>query len=60
MLFGSCPCGFCFDGWIYLVGVGAKGIGVAWKASNIKIMLNGGERVTFVRPDGYFSLYPFY
>ena len=60
------PISFCagwsgFDGLIVLLlGVGAKGIGVGWKASNVKIILNGGESVTFVRPDGYFSLYPIY
>ncbi|CAB79931.1 hypothetical protein [Arabidopsis thaliana] len=33
-------------------------IGHAAKFSNIKVILNGGQHVTFLRPDGYFTLYP--
>ncbi|KAJ8421406.1 hypothetical protein Cgig2_017483 [Carnegiea gigantea] len=36
---------------------GTRGYG---KTSNVKVILNGGQRVTFLRPDGYFSLYPTY
>lgn len=43
---------------IYLAGAGVKGFGLPGKTSNIKIILNGGQYVTFLRPDGYFSLYP--
>ncbi|GMP94480.1 hypothetical protein CsSME_00043930 [Camellia sinensis var. sinensis] len=38
-------------------GLGAKGFGVLAKLSNIRVILNGGERVTFLRPDGYFSFH---
>lgn len=32
-------------------------IGHAAKFSNINVVLNGGQNITFLRPDGYFSLY---
>lgn len=38
--------------------MGAKGFSLPAKLSNTKIILNGGQRVSFIRPDGYFSLYP--
>lgn len=41
-----------------MVGFSLKGSGLATKASNVKVLLNGGQSVTFLRPDGYFSLYP--
>jgi len=40
------------------IGVSAKGFGLPAKTSNTKVILNGGQRVTFARPDGYFALYP--
>ncbi|KAL6603054.1 hypothetical protein ACP70R_043415 [Stipagrostis hirtigluma subsp. patula] len=36
-------------------GTSAKGFGLPAKTSNTKVILNGGQRVTFARPDGYFS-----
>jgi hypothetical protein len=36
------------------IGTSAKGFGLP----NTKVILNGGQRVTFARPDGYFALYP--
>lgn len=36
----------------------AKGFGLPVKANNAKVILNGGQHVTFLKPDGYFSLYP--
>ncbi|AQK40744.1 Shewanella-like protein phosphatase 2 [Zea mays] len=39
-------------------GTSVKGFGLATKTSNTKLILNGGQRVTFARPDGYFALYP--
>ncbi|KAJ0671238.1 putative ER membrane protein complex subunit 7 [Helianthus annuus] len=39
-------------------GFGAKGFGLPVKANNAKVILNGGQQVTFLKPDGYFSLYP--
>lgn len=41
-----------------LTDFGAKGFGLPAKISNIKVILNGGQRVTFLKPDGFFSLYP--
>ncbi|XP_010525943.1 PREDICTED: ER membrane protein complex subunit 7 homolog [Tarenaya hassleriana] len=32
-------------------------IGVAAQFSNVKVILNGGQNVTFLRPDGYFSFH---
>jgi len=40
------------------IGANVKGFGLPAKTSNTKVILNGGQRVTFARPDGYFSLYP--
>jgi hypothetical protein len=40
------------------IGASAKGFGLPAKTSNTKVILNGGQRVTFARPDGYFALYP--
>lgn len=41
-----------------MIGMGSKGFGLPAKTANTKVILNGGQRVTFVRPDGYFALYP--
>ncbi|ONK70366.1 uncharacterized protein A4U43_C05F32980 [Asparagus officinalis] len=38
-------------------GTGSKGFGLPAKISNIKVILNGGQSVSFVRADGYFSFY---
>ncbi|CAN0877540.1 ER membrane protein complex subunit 7 homolog [Linum grandiflorum] len=35
----------------------AKGYGVLGKMANVKVILNGGQNVTFLRPDGYFSFH---
>ena len=40
------------------IGMSEKGYGLPAKTSNTKVILNGGQRVTFARPDGYFALYP--
>lgn len=37
-------------------GAALKGFGLPGK-SNVKVILNGGQRVTFLRPDGYFSFH---
>ncbi|KAG0495787.1 hypothetical protein HPP92_000478 [Vanilla planifolia] len=55
---GSAADGYTITGRIKLDGVGSKGFGYHSKISNIKIILNGGEKVTFIRTDGYFSLNP--
>ncbi|KAG0495777.1 hypothetical protein HPP92_000468 [Vanilla planifolia] len=54
---GSAADGYTITGRIKLDGVGSKGFGYHSKISNIKIILNGGEKVTFIRTDGYFSFY---
>jgi hypothetical protein len=41
-----------------LAGYGTKEFSLPAKVSNVKVILNGGQRVSFLRPDGYFSLYP--
>ncbi|KAJ0953467.1 putative ER membrane protein complex subunit 7 [Helianthus annuus] len=38
-------------------GFGAKGFGLPVKANNAKVILNGGQQVTFLKPDGYFSFH---
>ncbi|XWS70458.1 hypothetical protein CRYUN_Cryun03dG0050000 [Craigia yunnanensis] len=37
---------------------GTKGFALLGRMSNVKVILNGGQNITFLRPDGYFSLYP--
>ena len=41
-----------------MAGLGTKGFTLPGRMSNVKVILNGGQNVTFLRPDGYFSLYP--
>ncbi|CAL0327193.1 unnamed protein product [Lupinus luteus] len=38
-------------------GSGANEFILPGKVSNVKVTLNGGQRVTFLRPDGYFSFH---
>uniref|UniRef100_A0A804U9P1 ER membrane protein complex subunit 7 beta-sandwich domain-containing protein n=1 Tax=Zea mays TaxID=4577 RepID=A0A804U9P1_MAIZE len=38
-------------------GTSVKGFGLAMKTSNTKLILNGGQRVTFARPDDYFAFH---
>lgn len=40
------------------LGLGTKGYALPGRMSNVKVLLNGGQNITFLRPDGYFSLYP--
>ncbi|KAH0658853.1 hypothetical protein KY289_027601 [Solanum tuberosum] len=40
-----------------MLGLGLKGSGFLPKASNVKVILNAGQRVTFLRPNGYFSFH---
>ncbi|CAL5386209.1 unnamed protein product [Camellia sinensis] len=51
--------GYTINGWVKIPspGLGAKGFGVLAKLSNVRVILNGGERVTCFRPDGYFSFH---
>ncbi|MED6124039.1 hypothetical protein PIB30_055210 [Stylosanthes scabra] len=36
---------------------GTKDYIIPGKVTNVKVILNGGQRVTFLRPDGYFSFH---
>ncbi|KAL8501772.1 hypothetical protein ACS0TY_021044 [Phlomoides rotata] len=49
--------GYSVNGKIRFPGFSATGFGLPAKISNVKVILNGGERVTFLRPDGYFSFH---
>ncbi|KAG6478804.1 hypothetical protein ZIOFF_062248 [Zingiber officinale] len=41
-----------------LLGKTPKEFGHSSKLTNAKVILNGGQNITFTRADGYFSLYP--
>ncbi|KDP46545.1 hypothetical protein JCGZ_08517 [Jatropha curcas] len=50
--------GYTINGRVQIAaGLGAKGFGLPGKLSNVKVILNGGQSITFLRPDGYFSFY---
>lgn len=49
--------GFVINGRIKISNAGTRGYGLPAKTSNVKVILNGGQRVTFLRPDGYFSFH---
>ncbi|PAN23133.1 hypothetical protein PAHAL_4G070000 [Panicum hallii] len=49
--------GYTIAGRIKIDGANAKGFGLPAKTSNTKVILNGGQRVTFARPDGYFAFH---
>ncbi|XP_052885308.1 ER membrane protein complex subunit 7 homolog [Gossypium arboreum] len=38
-------------------GPGTKGYALPGRMSNVKVLLNGGQNITFLRPDGYFSFH---
>ncbi|KAK3438125.1 hypothetical protein EUGRSUZ_C02743 [Eucalyptus grandis] len=47
--------GFTINGRVRIPGAGA--FGLPGKISDAKVTLNGGKRITFLRPDGYFSFH---
>ncbi|XP_062109228.1 ER membrane protein complex subunit 7 homolog [Humulus lupulus] len=49
--------GHSIHGRVKIPSYGAIGFGLPGKISNIKVILNGGQRVTFLRPDGFFSFH---
>ncbi|KAK9079505.1 hypothetical protein SSX86_001177 [Deinandra increscens subsp. villosa] len=49
--------GYTINGRVKIPGFGAQGFGLPVKANNAKVMLNGGQQVTFLKPDGYFSFH---
>ncbi|KAJ7958796.1 ER membrane protein complex subunit 7-like [Quillaja saponaria] len=64
LLFSSSPAlslgtseGYTINGRVKVESMGANEIILPGKISHIKIILNGGQRVTFLRPDGYFSFH---
>uniref|UniRef100_A0A6N2KXA5 ER membrane protein complex subunit 7 beta-sandwich domain-containing protein n=1 Tax=Salix viminalis TaxID=40686 RepID=A0A6N2KXA5_SALVM len=44
--------GYAINGRVKIPGINAKGLGGHGKISNVKVILNGGQHVTFLRPDG--------
>ncbi|GAB2223134.1 hypothetical protein Droror1_Dr00017271 [Drosera rotundifolia] len=49
--------GYTIAGRVKIPSIGTKGYGIPGKISNVKVILNGGQVVTFLRPDGYFSFH---
>jgi hypothetical protein len=49
--------GYTVAGRVKLDSFATKGFGLPLKSSETKVILNGGQRVTFARPDGYFSFH---
>ncbi|KAK6119556.1 hypothetical protein DH2020_046723 [Rehmannia glutinosa] len=49
--------GYSINGKGRFPGFSATGFGLPAKISNVKVILNGGQKVTFLRPDGYFSFH---
>ncbi|KAK6927540.1 ER membrane protein complex subunit 7, beta-sandwich domain [Dillenia turbinata] len=49
--------GYTINGPVKIQSFGTKGFGHPGKLSNVKVILNGGQSVTFLRPDGYFSFH---
>ncbi|KAB5513886.1 hypothetical protein DKX38_027792 [Salix brachista] len=49
---GSSGNGYAINGRVKIPGINAKGLGGHGKISNVKVILNGGQHVTFLRPDG--------
>lgn len=45
--------GYTIDGRVRVEGLTGKG--VPFKASNVMVILNAGQKVAFIRPDGYFA-----
>ncbi|XP_004291436.1 PREDICTED: ER membrane protein complex subunit 7 homolog [Fragaria vesca subsp. vesca] len=54
---GSAADGYLISGQVKIPSLGVKGFGLHGKISNIKVILNGGQRVTYLRPDGVFSFH---
>ncbi|XP_015886640.2 ER membrane protein complex subunit 7 homolog [Ziziphus jujuba] len=49
--------GYTIHGRVKIPSIGSKGYGLPGKISNIKVILNGGHKITFLRPDGFFSFH---
>nr|XP_027082995.1 ER membrane protein complex subunit 7 homolog [Coffea arabica] len=49
--------GYTINGRVKIPGASSLGFALPAKTSNVKVILNGGQEVTFLRPDGYFSFH---
>ncbi|PHU09177.1 ER membrane protein complex subunit 7 -like protein [Capsicum chinense] len=49
--------GYTINGRVKIPGFSLEGSGLEAKASDVKVILNSGQQVTFLRPDGYFSFH---
>ncbi|KAI4376177.1 hypothetical protein MLD38_013967 [Melastoma candidum] len=49
--------GFTINGRVKIPGLAVQAFGVSGKLSDAKVILNGGRKITFLRPDGYFSFH---
>ncbi|KAI4376882.1 hypothetical protein MLD38_014590 [Melastoma candidum] len=49
--------GFSINGRVKIPGLAVKAFGNSGKISDAEVTLNGGSRITFLRPDGYFSFH---
>ncbi|KAJ4950328.1 hypothetical protein NE237_027160 [Protea cynaroides] len=49
--------GYTINGRVIVEGMRTQGFSLPAKTSSAKIILNGGQKVTFLRPDGYFSFH---
>ncbi|XP_058785910.1 ER membrane protein complex subunit 7 homolog [Vicia villosa] len=49
--------GYTIYGRVKIPSFGTKEFSLPAKVSNVKVILNGGQRVSFLRPDGYFSFH---
>jgi hypothetical protein len=47
--------GYVVEGRVKMPALAGKGVS---KTSNIKVVINGGQKLSFVRSDGSFALYP--
>ncbi|OIV96473.1 hypothetical protein TanjilG_07865 [Lupinus angustifolius] len=50
--------GYTIYGRVKIPSTGTNEFILPGKVSNVKVILNGGQRVTLLRPDGYFSFVP--
>ncbi|KAL6534115.1 hypothetical protein OROHE_013948 [Orobanche hederae] len=49
--------GYSINGKVRFPGFSATAFGLPAKITNVKVILNGGQKVTFLKPDGYFALF---
>ncbi|KAK9279461.1 hypothetical protein L1049_013140 [Liquidambar formosana] len=49
--------GYTISGRVKIPSMGVRGFALPGKLSNAKVILNGGQRVSFLMPDGYFTFH---